>query len=75
MNESMYTDVINYFRTMRLGNRVLGDAVQIIRRYGLFNRVLITPEDPEDFIARARGISGMVLGSDATIEEQTKGTE
>jgi len=39
----------------RFGNRVFGEGVSIRKkRYGLFYRVIITPDNPSQFVSEAR---------------------
>lgn len=38
------------FKTLRLGNRIIGRILEIRRSNGLFRRVLITPDEPDKFL-------------------------
>lgn len=40
--------------TLRFGNRIFGNIILIERKAGLVRRVLITPDDPSDFISKIR---------------------
>ena len=41
-------------RTLRLGNRVVGQCVLLEKRGGWLRRIVITPADADNFIARVK---------------------
>ena len=38
------------FKTLRLGNRLMGRILKIKRKSGLFRYILITPDEPDKFL-------------------------
>ena len=44
-----------YFRTLRFGNRMLGNYVKIRIKSGVFLSLIVTPDDPPEFVRNLRG--------------------
>ena len=43
---------IEYFSTLRFGNRIWGDGVLIRRKEGFFKIIVITPDNADEFISK-----------------------
>jgi hypothetical protein len=46
-----------HFRTLQFGNRILGNLVEITYHSGLFNRILVTPDDVPTFVSEINSLS------------------
>ncbi|WP_247263462.1 MULTISPECIES: hypothetical protein [Pseudomonas] len=42
-------------RTLRVGNRIVGGVVRVQKDRGAIRSVLVTPDDPDEFVATVKG--------------------